>query len=462
MKIWKGKNAHLAGCADAPQEYVISDERWKQIDEELRELGNSVPEVWFGAKPRDSSVSGKWKASECKQFLLHYGLVLLDGHLPMKFLLWFKRLSDLVELCTRPALSDDDVTEIGNLSRSFVRHMERDYCEYSEERVGICKFIVHQLIHLEENIRAFGPPVNYAQWWVERFIGWVKNRLNGRALPAEALTESCKLIESYKIVFKEHFVRSDDHDSSSDSDTEEGISNGGSLHHHTKDLRISGYAIGNRTLKRLLIDYLVRTEDMTAADAESCVQDETAQCFKQIRLNVGTSKQKVGAWDTRSWRKGATSNFYVSAQFESDRGENAREVYYGRIRRILVYKFHLPRGQELRQLVVSDWAPNVKRTSLAQVYAPTAAVFQTPTVEDSSVLLHLIGLWTMPIPREGTAQTFAVVVHSFWTPHRASTPSKTLERNPPMEWIVFSPRVRDDSAGGSAVPDGGGGRLRIR
>ncbi|PXF41609.1 hypothetical protein BWQ96_08675 [Gracilariopsis chorda] len=99
--------------------------------------------------------------------------------------------------------------------------MEQDYYRYSPRRLGICNHTLHQLLHLADKVDAFGPPLNYSQWWMQRYVGWVKDRLNARNLAAVSLTKNGKLLESYNLFFKEGFSEVHSTSSGNDSDFKE-------------------------------------------------------------------------------------------------------------------------------------------------------------------------------------------------------------------------------------------------
>ncbi|PXF47279.1 hypothetical protein BWQ96_02892 [Gracilariopsis chorda] len=127
MEIWKGENLHLSRLHGEQQEYVMSQEGWKLVDEELLVLGQGTCYSLFGARPRITTTYASWKGSECRQFILHYCLIVLDGFLPVRYLKGAQHFSWLFNLCGRPALSQRDVFDMKRHAVAFVHHMEQDY-----------------------------------------------------------------------------------------------------------------------------------------------------------------------------------------------------------------------------------------------------------------------------------------------------------------------------------------------
>ncbi|PXF41316.1 hypothetical protein BWQ96_08963 [Gracilariopsis chorda] len=143
---------------------------------------------------------------------------------------------------------------------AFVHHMEQDYYRYSPRRLGICKYTLHQLLHVADNVEAVDPPLKYSQWWMERYVGSVKHRLNARNLAAESLTENAKLLQSYKLFFKEGFAEGHTTSSGNDSDVEETelTEEAVSLLYYVGAWSVNGPTLRRLNLKNLLADYVTR------------------------------------------------------------------------------------------------------------------------------------------------------------------------------------------------------------
>lgn len=65
---------------------------------------------------------------------------------------------------------------------------------------------MHLILHLEERMQDFGPPLLFSQYWIERYIGWIFGRLNARKLAAESLFRSAQASEAHKVSFRVPFV----------------------------------------------------------------------------------------------------------------------------------------------------------------------------------------------------------------------------------------------------------------
>ncbi|PXF48905.1 hypothetical protein BWQ96_01247 [Gracilariopsis chorda] len=180
---------------------------------------------------------------------------------------------------------------------AFVHHMEQDYYRYIPRRLGSCKYTLHQLLHLADNVEALGPSLNYSQLWMERYVGWVKHRLNARNLAAESLTENAKLLESYKLFFKEGFAEGHSTSSGNDSDVEETelVEEAFSLLHYVGACSVNGPTLRRLNLKSLLADYVTRPENVAAGGASSCISGDMIEVYLHALVPCNGRLHEVGA-----------------------------------------------------------------------------------------------------------------------------------------------------------------------
>lgn len=130
----------------------------RDIDSELTTFGDGiVSEV--GTRPRPITRFKDWKCAELKDFVLRYSLIILDGYLPHTYLSGWSLFVELVDICWRPVLTKEDISEVGRLAREFYQHFEEHYCQYDVERMSMCKYVFHLTLHPEDCIRESGPPV---------------------------------------------------------------------------------------------------------------------------------------------------------------------------------------------------------------------------------------------------------------------------------------------------------------
>lgn len=330
--------------------------------------------------------------------MTNYCLVVMEGHLHRRYMDGLVAFSSVIELCSRPAFSERDLEMLGKHALDFFLHFEKEYYRYMPERVGLCKSTLHLLLHLKECVEACGPLVLYSQWWVERYVGFVKHRLHASVRAAESLTENARFLESYKMFFNQHFASSEDVEGSLLGEVTiiEKLS-------VEKVEKLGGFKIGRARLRDLLVGYIMKMDCLSREEAENAVQSDTVQKYGRIRKHCGEGKQQFGAAKSRRHeRQALRPDFYIAAEFDDDAHSESVSVFYGRILHMLEYSFQLEAGLETRMLVVVDWAEKLKVSRWEQVYkvCDVSHAFANATVEDVSVILNLIGVVERAYPKD--------------------------------------------------------------
>lgn len=75
--------------------------------------------------------------------------------------------------------------------------------------MNLCKSIFHAILHLADCKERFGPLAEVSQFWLERTIGWARDRLKARTKPGESMFLSIRCADAHKIVFQEPFFLAD-------------------------------------------------------------------------------------------------------------------------------------------------------------------------------------------------------------------------------------------------------------
>ena len=172
------------------------------IDSEIIRIQRGTCEGSFGRSIRETSCYGNWKAEECRMFLCYFAPILLHGQLPRTFLNGVRLISDVLELVFRPFITKLDLQDIHRLSVEFVDHFERYYFQYKESRVHLCKSTVHAILHLSETIERCGPPIMYSQFWMERYVGFIKHRLTATTKRRSPLLKTLSSLKDTSYYFK--------------------------------------------------------------------------------------------------------------------------------------------------------------------------------------------------------------------------------------------------------------------
>lgn len=263
---------------------------------------------------------------------------------------------------------------------------------------------MHLLLHLKKGIESYGPLVNCNQFWVERYIGFIKFRFNSPTRAAESLTENAKLLEAYKLFFGEHFVSSEEsireesEEMTDEERNDQTFAAGVVPLNPMRRRSLSGAEATRFKVRDLLISYIARAENLEIADAEKAVVEDCYHDFWRLSLPCGAGVQHIGSvYSGRKRKCEGRDDFYIAAEFDNQEEtmeSRTLDVYYGRVLLILQYNFKVRGGLLSRCLFVGEWAGSLKKTALEQVYKVGTASqgFGKRSIEDASVILHQVGL----------------------------------------------------------------------
>lgn len=396
ISIFKGNCIHLASdILDGKDKFVLSSTQWRMIDKEMDSIKNGTSASVFPDVPRNCKYGAHWKAAECLEFITNYALIVFEGRLPKKYMKNIHSLSVIVELCRRPALSEIDVERLKELGVEFVRGYEDLYYRKNPRRVGVCKSTIHSMVHLGWAVEQCGPPIYYSQFWVERYIGDIKSRLHATNLAAESLNENAKSAIRVNLFYGNHFASKKD----DLFDMEMEISQSANqevvlLAPWDKESLEDGYHIRKNT-RDLLIKLVQKSEEVDAEEAGRAIEEDEIWSFGRMKISCGDGIQVIGARDARRHRKKMVrSDFYVAAEFQNSVHTDGRDVYYGRILKILRYNFRCLSEEKTKELVLVEWSRKLRADSFGQVYCGRELnqSFTNATIEDASIILNGIGI----------------------------------------------------------------------
>ena len=107
---------------------------------------------------------------------------------------WFL-FTRICQLACKWNLCESDVVELEGKIVAFFEHFRDYYFNLRDERVQLCRYVIHELLHLPDAIRDCGPICLLAQWNTENYIGSITRRCNAKSNFGESL--------SVNIVFKQ-------------------------------------------------------------------------------------------------------------------------------------------------------------------------------------------------------------------------------------------------------------------
>lgn len=125
----------------------------------------------FSCKPRELSEIDIWKATELWYFMLYAGPVVLRNSIPVELYDNFMLFSVAMHLLLCPGTSEEVVDCAHEFLVLFVCHCGQLYGRHE------ITYNVHQLTHLAEVYRHFGPLDNISAFPYENYLGQIKHLL---------------------------------------------------------------------------------------------------------------------------------------------------------------------------------------------------------------------------------------------------------------------------------------------
>lgn len=147
-----------------------------------RRLLSIRPPHQFTRLPRTLLERRYWKAHEWRNWLLFYCLPCCRPVLPQRYFRHFSILSEAIFVLLLPELSSDQIDHTGSLLTTFVSQAAGLYGQ------RCMSFNVHQLLHLAEAARQFGPLWAHSAFAFESSNGELVKLVNAaKAVPAQVL-----------------------------------------------------------------------------------------------------------------------------------------------------------------------------------------------------------------------------------------------------------------------------------
>ena len=133
--------------------------------------------------PRTIKESGRWKASECRNWLLYFSVPCLYGVMRTKYLNHWTLLVSAIDALLQDSVAVEDIDRAERALRSFSREFESLYgLEHMTSNI-------HSTLHLADSVRNLGPLWCCSAFPFEGYMMTVKKFFNGTTrLPQQVAT----------------------------------------------------------------------------------------------------------------------------------------------------------------------------------------------------------------------------------------------------------------------------------
>lgn len=133
----------------------------------------------FARQPRDFQTIAQWKATECRQFLLYTGPVILQNIISKTYYKHFISLSTGIRVLCDPRLCISLNDYAHELLEWFVEKYKILY------GVQYLTHNVHNLLHLANDVKTFGCFDTYSCFKFENFMASIKGKIQNAPKPLE-------------------------------------------------------------------------------------------------------------------------------------------------------------------------------------------------------------------------------------------------------------------------------------
>lgn len=156
------------------------------------------PPSYITRLPRSMSERKYWKASEWRNFLLLYSLIVLKGILPHNYLQHLMLLVDSVYLLTKDSISQMEICTAELLLHKFVQDYELLY------GVKYMSYNLNLLLHLPNTVRYWGPLWCYSNYTFENVNGLLGNMYHGTQAVPKQICNTFSLFMNMRSVATKH------------------------------------------------------------------------------------------------------------------------------------------------------------------------------------------------------------------------------------------------------------------
>lgn len=165
------------------EDFIIPKDGWDAIGADQERSKSSIP-ASIGEVDNIAKYMGSMSSASWFSWTLNQSLVYFYDRLPPRHFAGYSNFVQIVRLSGQRRLYHHEIDQIDTLVRKFITYFENEIYKFDIKRIHVWRPVVHQLMHITEAIRNFGPMSSYSQWTIERYHQRIKVPLQrGRASP---------------------------------------------------------------------------------------------------------------------------------------------------------------------------------------------------------------------------------------------------------------------------------------
>ncbi|KAF4529082.1 hypothetical protein B566_EDAN014457 [Ephemera danica] len=148
------------------------------FNDKIESIKSFIPSD-FSRKPRSLNDLLRWKATECRLFLLYTAPFLLQGVVSQDVMKHFLSLHVAIRILVTPSYIKNNIDFARSLLVYFVKNFKTLYGRSN------MTFNLHGLLHLCDDVEKFGPLDNYSAFRYENFLQCLKKMLRKSIQPLQ-------------------------------------------------------------------------------------------------------------------------------------------------------------------------------------------------------------------------------------------------------------------------------------
>lgn len=173
-----------------------------------------------------------------------------------------------------------------------------------------------------------------------------------------------------------------------------------------------------------LLWYLRGVMRMSSEEATLAVEEDEIWSFGRVCLRNPQGSETFGACHARRHREDMKrADWYTSAEFDTSDGENSRNVFYGRISKILRYIFRFQSWHSTKSLLFIEWVTQLRTDAVGRLYKRSGLgdVFFNRTIDRPDVAGNAIGVLEHTASGFICTRTFGIFLHRNMEPFRVGS-----------------------------------------
>lgn len=168
--------------------FYITKSKKKLLNSRLLRIKTTT---YLSRRPRSLDHFKNFKSSEFRSLLLYFLPICLERLLPLKYIKHFRLLSSSIYILLKPTISNDELEEVEKTLERFVINYQ---VYYGKENMTMN---IHQLLHLVDCVRNFGPLWTFSMFPFEAYNGLLKSFI---VAPTDILHQLTMRYVGYKTV----------------------------------------------------------------------------------------------------------------------------------------------------------------------------------------------------------------------------------------------------------------------